>query len=102
MAFQCRVSSSCVMRDAPHSSHQMRATHVTNSRSRVTLRTLLTEAAPVVALSTIAMRQLVAYYSDWRRSRDILSDPDELSERRAMPRVSEILTSNGLRSLRLR
>jgi hypothetical protein len=72
------------------------------SRQRLTLRTLLTEAAPILAPSTAVMRQLVGYYSDWRRSRDILSDPDEGRDRRRIPHLSEILSTNGLRTLRLR
>jgi hypothetical protein len=72
------------------------------SRSRSTLRALLVEAAPILALSTVAMRQLIGYYSDWRRSRDILSDPDEPRHRRHGLRVPEISTTNGLRPIRLR
>jgi hypothetical protein len=75
---------------------------VAQSRSRSTLRRLLTEAAPAFALPSIAMRQLVAYYSDWRRSRDILNDPDEPRERLGTPRVSKILSTHGMRSLRPR
>jgi hypothetical protein len=66
------------------------------------LGALLTEAAPAFALPGVAMRQLVAYYSDWRRSRDILSDPDEPRERRGVPRFAETLTTNALRPLRPR
>ncbi|MBC8146137.1 MAG: hypothetical protein H7X80_11185 [bacterium] len=71
-------------------------------RSRSTLRTLLTDAAPSLALPNGVMRQLVGYYVDWRRSRDILSDPDELNIRSSAPPTREILGASGLRSLRRR
>jgi hypothetical protein len=41
------------------------------------LRSLLTEAAPIRHLPASVVRQLVGYYGDWRRSRDILSDAGE-------------------------
>ena len=71
------------------------------SRSKPTLRTLLTDAGPAFALPSAVMRQLVGYYTDWRRSRDILSDPDEPRTRRRIV-LPEIARTNGLRSLRLR
>jgi hypothetical protein len=43
------------------------------------LRSLLTEAAPIRHLPASVVRQLVGYYGDWRRSRDILNDADEQS-----------------------
>jgi hypothetical protein len=71
-------------------------------RSRSTLRTLLTGATPSLALPTGAMRQLVGYYVDWRRSRDILNDPDEPHARRGATRTRELLDASGRRSLRNR
>jgi len=41
------------------------------------LRSLLTEAAPIRRLPVSVVKQLVGYYGDWRRSRDILNDADE-------------------------
>jgi hypothetical protein len=38
------------------------------------LRSLLTESAPLRQLPVGVVRQLVGYYGDWRRSRDILND----------------------------
>lgn len=38
------------------------------------LRSLLTEAAPIRSLPAGVVRQLVGYYGDWRRSRDILNE----------------------------
>lgn len=32
------------------------------------------EAAPLGRLPVLVLRQLVGYYGDWRRSRDILND----------------------------
>jgi hypothetical protein len=72
---------------------------VTRSIPRRSLRTLLTEAAPIFALPSAALRQLVGYYDDWRRSRDILNDPDEPPRRRA-PRPAA--GAHALSSLRPR
>lgn len=41
------------------------------------LRSLLTEATPIRRLPAGVVRQLVGYYGDWRRSRDILNDAGE-------------------------
>jgi hypothetical protein len=41
------------------------------------LRSLLTEAAPIRHLPASVVRQLVGYYGDWRRSRDILNAAGE-------------------------
>ncbi|MBS1913318.1 MAG: hypothetical protein JST22_15120 [Bacteroidetes bacterium] len=41
---------------------------------RGSLRSLLTESAPLRRLPVTVVRQLVGYYGDWRRSRDILND----------------------------
>jgi hypothetical protein len=41
------------------------------------LRSLLTEAAPIRRLPASVVRQLVGYYGDWRHSRDILSEAGE-------------------------
>jgi hypothetical protein len=71
-------------------------------RTRPALRALLTEAAPLLTLPLGVMRQLVGYYSDWRRSRDILSDPDELPARRATMRVPATLGGSSVRALRSR
>jgi hypothetical protein len=35
---------------------------------------LLTEAVPLRRLPSTVIRQLVGYYGDWRRSRDILNE----------------------------
>lgn len=45
----------------------------------LTLRSLLTEAAPMRGLPTRVIQQLVRYYGDWRRSRDLISNLDEIS-----------------------
>jgi|GEM_PF-1881398 len=49
------------------------------SRHRITapLRSLMREAAPLGRLPVLVVRQLVGYYGDWRRSRDILNDADD-------------------------
>ena len=41
------------------------------------LRSLLTEAAPILVLPENVLQQLVGYYGDWRRSRDILNETAE-------------------------
>jgi hypothetical protein len=41
------------------------------------LRSLLTEAAPILVLPPHVLQQLVGYYGDWRRSRDILNETAE-------------------------
>ncbi|MEP7218267.1 MAG: hypothetical protein ABI876_05095 [Bacteroidota bacterium] len=46
------------------------------------LRSLLTEATPLRRLPAGVVRQLVGYYGDWRRSRDILNEADESSTSR--------------------
>jgi hypothetical protein len=38
------------------------------------LRSLLTETAPILVLPPRVLQQLVGYYGDWRRSRDILNE----------------------------
>lgn len=41
------------------------------------LRSMLTESAPIRHLPVGVVRQLVGYYRDWRRSSDILNDADD-------------------------
>lgn len=53
---------------------------VKNSSRR--LCALLTETAPLRRLPTTVIRQLVRYYGDWRRSRDILNEVTETSQSR--------------------
>jgi hypothetical protein len=67
------------------------------------LRSLLTEAAPIFRLPPRVLQQLVGYYGDWRRSRDILNDADEASTSHQLPRLfmhgsSFSSTSNSYRS----
>jgi len=51
------------------------------------LRSLLTEAAPIRHLPAGVVRQLVGYYGDWRHSRDILNDAGEASGSHRLPRL---------------
>ena len=63
------------------------------------LRSLLTEAAPLRRLPDGVIRQLVGYYGDWRRSRDILNDADE-STGSLLPRLfKRPVLSNSSRSI---
>ncbi len=59
------------------------------------LRSMLTESAPIRPLPMGVVRQLVGYYRDWRQSRDILNDADDamLSSRR--PRLFKLSTLSG-------
>lgn len=43
------------------------------------LRSILTEAAPILVLPPRVLQQLVGYYRDWRLSRDIFSETAETS-----------------------
>ena len=43
----------------------------------LTLRSLLTETTPMRGLPSRVIQQLVRYYGDWRRSRDLISRLDE-------------------------
>lgn len=43
----------------------------------LTLRSLLTESAPMRGLPIRVIQQLVRCYGDWRRSRDVISRLDE-------------------------
>ena len=51
------------------------------------LRSLLTETAPILILPQHVLQQLVGYYGDWRRSRDILNEAAEApaDQKRAGP-----------------
>lgn len=50
-----------------------------NKTASLSLRSMLTEATPILSLPAVVIQQLVGYYGDWRRSRDILNDADEAS-----------------------
>ena len=43
------------------------------------LRSILTEAAPILVLPPRVLQQLVGYYRDWRLSRDIFNEAAETS-----------------------
>ncbi|MBK8912315.1 MAG: hypothetical protein IPM61_13415 [Chlorobi bacterium] len=52
----------------------------------LTLRSLLTENAPLRGLSARVIGQLVRYYGNWRHSRDLISNLDEFGS--AVPPAS--------------
>jgi hypothetical protein len=51
------------------------------------LRFVLTASTPLRGLPSSAIRQLIGYYGDWRRSRDILNAVDEAAGARSYPEV---------------
>lgn len=55
------------------------APRTSSARRRISapLASLLREAAPLGRIPILVARQLVSYYGDWRRSRDILNDADD-------------------------
>lgn len=64
------------------------------------LRSLLTEAAPIRYLPAGVVRQLVGYYGDWRRSRDILNDADETAASSHLSRLFKTSLSGSSGSYR--
>jgi len=65
-----------------------------NSGKR-SLRSLLTEADPIGRLPVGVVRQLVGYYGDWRRSRDILNNADEAGVSSRLPRLFKFPSLSG-------
>jgi hypothetical protein len=51
------------------------------------LRSLLTASEPIRRLPVGVVRQLVGYYGDWRRSRDIMNNVDEAAASHSIPRL---------------
>jgi hypothetical protein len=62
-----------------------------NKTASLSLRSMLTESTPILSLPAVVIQQLVGYYGDWRRSRDILNDADEAggSHPLSVPMVSK-------------
>ena len=59
------------------------------------LRSMLTESAPIRHLPAGVVRQLVGYYRDWRRSRDILNDADDTTASSRRLRLLTLPTLSG-------
>ncbi len=54
---------------------------------------MLTEAAPIRSLPTGVIHQLVRYYGDWRRSRDLLNVLNDAEESTGSETVPVFLSS---------